>query len=361
MTVTKRSGSKNWYMHFQLHGKTHIRSSRTTSKKAAEQMEVQWKAKLHAQHFLGCRERITLQGAIEQFCSSRTGTPNHPGLLSSFRCLSRLLPIQRPIDELSSHDLERFKQARISEGAGSQIIKHNLDLVRGTWLFAKKLGYQVSDLEFPEVKIQRKAVRYLSEVEEAHLLNCLDPARIGRGLAPVSAQPSNVRDRMQDALDLVILLLDTGARYSEIANIEWSRINLVEKTINLWRSKVQNQTVLFMSDRVCEVLTRRSHKVNSPYIFSNMTGGPRGYASISIRKALRKAGLEDCSIHTLRHTHASRRVQHGMSVYEIREILGHSDIKTTMRYAHLEANQTSSKARDVMNLLNGSAGNPAIG
>jgi len=41
-----------------------------------------------------------------------------------------------------------------------------------------------------------------------------------------------------------------------------------------------------------------------------------------------------------------------MSVYEVREILGHSDIKTTMRYAHLESRQVTSKARDVINQLN---------
>jgi site-specific recombinase XerD len=41
-----------------------------------------------------------------------------------------------------------------------------------------------------------------------------------------------------------------------------------------------------------------------------------------------------------------------MSVYEVRVILGHSDIKTTMRYAHLEQKQVTSKARDVINRLN---------
>ena len=44
----------------------------------------------------------------------------------------------------------------------------------------------------------------------------------------------------------------------------------------------------------------------------------------------------DVTIHTLRHTHASRLIQNGMSIYEVKEILGHSDIKTTMRYAYLE-------------------------
>src|ERR1039458_7064562 len=47
MSIVKRGNSKNWYMHFQLNGQTYIRSSRTTNKKIAEQMEIEWKANLH--------------------------------------------------------------------------------------------------------------------------------------------------------------------------------------------------------------------------------------------------------------------------------------------------------------------------
>jgi site-specific recombinase XerD len=46
-----------------------------------------------------------------------------------------------------------------------------------------------------------------------------------------------------------------------------------------------------------------------------------------------------------------------MSIYEVREILGHADIKTTMRYAHLEQRHVSAKARDIINSL--SAGLPS--
>jgi len=73
---------------------------------------------------------------------------------------------------------------------------------------------------------------------------------------------------------------------------------------------------------------------------------------VAIRKAFKRAGLTDCTIHTLRHTHASRLIQNGLSVYEVRAVLGHTDIKTTMRYAHLEQVSVTQKARDVINRLN---------
>jgi site-specific recombinase XerD len=48
-------------------------------------------------------------------------------------------------------------------------------------------------------------------------------------------------------------------------------------------------------------------------------------------------------------------VQNGLSVYEIKEVLGHADVKTTMRYAHLEQQAVLARARDVIDRVNASA------
>lgn len=355
MSVVKRGNSKYWYIQFQLNGKTYIRSSRTNNKKAAEQLEAEMKSKIHAEQFLGHRQRIAIRQALHQFCDSKQGTANYPGLISSFKIACRLLPVHRNIDELTSHDLERFKRDRIAEGISQQTIKHGFNLIRGAWKYAKKLGFSVAPLEFPDLKIGKTSLRYLSDEEERRLLATLDPKREERGLPVFSARSDEMKRNMQDVYDLVVLLLDTGARYSEIANIAWSKIDLNGRMIYLWRSKVENETILYMTDRVYDIFSRRYLTRSSQYVFQNRKGGARGYASQSIRKGLRKAGLHDCCIHTLRHTHASRLIQNGMSVYEVREVLGHTDIKTTMRYAHLESRHVTSKARDVINQLNGLA------
>ena len=107
-----------------------------------------------------------------------------------------------------------------------------------------------------------------------------------------------------------------------------------------------------MTDRVHDILTRRSLSPAGLHVFTNKAGAARGYSSIAIRKAFSRAGLTDCTIHTLRHTHASRLIQNGLSVYEVRAVLGHTDIRTTMRYAHLEQVSVTQKARDVINRLN---------
>lgn len=353
MSVVKRGNSQYWYIQFQLNGRTYIRSSRTTSKKVAEQMEVEWRAKLHAQQFLGKRERIALGEAIELFVGTKQRTPNFRNLKGLKLGVERLMNVRKPLDELTLHDLERFKRDREADGVSAQTLKHSFNLISGAWKHARKLGYATSDLAFPQVKLPKYRLRFLSEDEERRLLKELDPRREGKGLKPYAQRQPELKRAMQDAYDLVVVLLDTGARYSEVANIKWSQIHLNAREIHLWRPKVQNETILFMTDRVYEVLKRRraACRPGAVHVFQNKKGGARGYAAQAIGKALRRAGLADCTIHTLRHTLASRLVQNGMSIYEVREILGHTDIKTTMRYAHLEQRHVSAKARDIIDRL----------
>lgn len=352
MSVVKRANSQFWYIHFQFNNETYIQSAKTTNKKIAERMEIVLKAKVHAEKYLGKKERIKFQAAFALYKQSKKGIASYRNLVAHETVLNRLLPINKYIDDFTSRDMELFKRDRMAEGAGPEIIKYGFLIVRGTLKHAKKLGYLVSELDFPQVKMPKSSLRYLNQAEEAQLLAELDTKREGQGLPEFSKRSDELKRAMQDAYDLVVLLLDTGARYSEIANIEWHRINLTDRTINLWRSKVENETTLYMTDRVHAILTRRAIYQTTKYVFINKTGESRGYCTQSIRKALKRAGLVNCRVHTLRHTLASRLIQNGMSVYEIRDILGHNDIKTTMRYAHLEQKQVTLKARDVINRLN---------
>jgi len=196
--------------------------------------------------------------------------------------------------------------------------------------------------------------------EEKRLLKELNPRREGKGLKPFHLRDEEMKQSMKDVYELVVVLLDTGARYGEIANIEWSSIDLSDNAIHLWRPKVQNESVLYMTSRVRKILEGRYSQPHGRYVFTNRLGGPRGYASQSIRKAMKRANLMGCTIHTLRHTHATRLIQNGMSVYEVKEILGHSDIKTTMRYAHLEQKVVSSRARDLIDKMNRDSVKPTL-
>ncbi|PUE60171.1 hypothetical protein B9Z44_11685 [Limnohabitans curvus] len=184
------------------------------------------------------------------------------------------------------------------------------------------------------------------------LLEAVDPRRDVKGLAPYEDRIPRIKTQMQDVHDFIITLLDTGARHGEICTLEWSQINFTHRSIALWRSKVKNESILFMSDRVFEVLSRRYANRNSMFVFTDSQGAARKHINMTFHKAFQRAGLPDCSAHTLRHTLATRLIQNGMNLYEVKEILGHSDIKTTMRYAHIEQAQVSRKATDLINKMN---------
>ncbi len=361
MSVGHRENSRYLYIQFQLNGRTYIRSSRTTDKRAAEHMEREWKRTLHAQQFLGQRERITIREAVTLLVDSKRGTANHRNLMGHARVLDRTFRTNRYFDEVTTDDTERLLRDRERERASPATIRHLFNLITAARKNAKRLGYQVSDFELPTVKMGKSRLRYLSLAEEARLLAELDPSRPIPGLPPYERRRPSLIQQMWDARDLVILLLDTGARYSEIANIEWRHIQLDDRTIHLWRPKVQNESVLYMTDRVAEILQRRrANRGNGAHVFENKKGGKRGYAPIAIRRAIRRAQLENCCIHTFRHTFASRLIQNGISLYEVKEMLGHADIKTTMRYAHLETRSISSRARNVIDQLNKELSSPQL-
>ena len=360
MSVLKRGNSKFWYVQFQFQGKTYIKSSKTTDKRIAERVEREWKVQIHSQQYLGEKESIKFTDIMFQFIETKEGTPNHSTLLSHSRTLSRLFPVNRKLHEITNNDINLFLKTRLKEGVANQTIKKSFDLIRGSWKYGRKLGYLTSELNFPALKVAKHRLRYLSFDEEKRLLKELDPQRKNADAFSSSKRPEHIMSAMIDNYDLVVILIDTGARYSEIAKIEWSSINLEQRTIRLWRPKVRNESILYMTDRVYSILKRRFKNKTSPFLFTNKKGGPRNSATISIRKAFKRANISGCTVHTFRHTHATRLIQNGLSLYEVKEILGHTDISTTMRYAHLEQRDISSKARDVINNINKQSDKPIL-
>jgi integrase len=101
----------------------------------------------------------------------------------------------------------------------------------------------------------------------------------------------------------VIVLLDTGARYSEAAGLSWTNVDLKNKTIALYRSKVKNESTLHMTSRVHEVLTRRfkNKTANQKFIFESVEGSARKYSPGAFVRACKRCGIEGITLHSLRH------------------------------------------------------------
>lgn len=137
---------------------------------------------------------------------------------------------------------------------------------------------------------------------------------------------------------IAMFLLSTGARLNEAKQATWDQI---DRSNRLWRipatnSKSRKVRTVPLNDSAIHILDQVAEASESEYVFANrQTGKP--YASImKVWRRLRtKAGLPHLRLHDLRHQFASLLVSRGRTLYEVQQILGHSDPKVTMRYAHL--------------------------
>ena len=139
-----------------------------------------------------------------------------------------------------------------------------------------------------------------------------------------------------------MLLLFTGARFSEVAKLTWNDINFEQKLIYFSQSKDGNARYIQMTDMVYSVIKELyENKINSLVIPSSTgtkrTQMPKQWQQIvdKIIPGNKTAGKARITTHTLRHTHASWLAISGLDILHIKEQLGHKKIETTMRYAHL--------------------------
>ena len=75
----------------------------------------------------------------------------------------------RLLSTLTSADCERLKQKR-AESSADQTVKHTVNVLRCTWKNAKNLGYHVSDIDFPKIKVTNGKTRYMTDTQSSELL-----------------------------------------------------------------------------------------------------------------------------------------------------------------------------------------------
>jgi integrase len=166
---------------------------------------------------------------------------------------------------------------------------------------------------------EKKRERYLSTEELGRLgwaLNALEAA--GESLPPINA---------------IRLLILTGCRLGEIQTLKWEYVQ--GNRLRLPDSKTGAKTV-YLGPPALAVLAAIGRVPDNPYVIvgklpgSHLTDMQRPW-----RRIRERAGLDDVRIHDLRHSFASSAVGMGESLPMIGKLLGHSQVQTTARYAHL--------------------------
>ena len=177
--------------------------------------------------------------------------------------------------------------------------------------------------EIKNIKDDNKIERYLTESQTMALLRA-------------------VRQSDSEMLQYIVLfLIYTGARKREVLDARWRDIDWAQRSWRIPKTKSGKIRHIPLSSGAMKVLDHlrlriREGFVDEQAIFANpKTGAPFVSFFFSWNNARIRAGLPDFRIHDLRHSFASYLVNAGRSLYEVQELLGHADIKTTSRYAHL--------------------------
>lgn len=150
---------------------------------------------------------------------------------------------------------------------------------------------------------------------------------------------------------MALISADCGLRAGEIFKLTWADISLEEKMLFLRDTKNGKNRYAYMTNRVFEEFSNLQRQEGNQFIFQSKNGNKIEHVSRTFERAVKALGLNNgitdrrqkVVFHSLRHTFASRLVQKRVSLYEVKELLGHSDIAMTQRYSHL-ANDTLRQA-----------------
>jgi len=209
---------------------------------------------------------------------------------------------------LTARDIDRFIETLEAKGNSNGTINRQLAVLSKMLHFARTREY-ISAV--PHIAFKRAGKgrdRFLSVEEESKVLALL---RLWS------------RD---DEHDLVVFLLDTGARVGEALKLTWQDVAVTRATFRDTKNGATRSVPL--THRVAMIMKAREGMAR-PFDLD--------YQRVRLLwdRVRQHLGLPDVVIHSLRHTCASRLVQRGASIQYVKEWLGHKTLSMTMRYAHL--------------------------
>ena len=227
-----------------------------------------------------------------------------------------------PLKNISRYEVQKFHNELGNEGLSPASADHHVKLMRRVLNVAIQWDMLERNVlkNIPLLMVDNQVENYLKEDQLVRLVEVLRT------------------DANRPVCHILMFLLSTGSRLNEAIQAKWSQVDMEN---GVWRipatnSKSKRTRSVPLNDSALWVLEQAKLQGEFDCIFANPETGKPFVTITRVWYRIRKqVGISHLRIHDLRHSFASLLVSGGRSLYEVQQILGHSDPKVTMRYAHL--------------------------
>ncbi|MCX5829292.1 MAG: site-specific integrase [Deltaproteobacteria bacterium] len=250
----------------------------------------------------------------------------------------------KPLKDVKPFAIEQIKKNVLDAKKSPRTLEYILATIRQIWNLARRDGYVQEDSPTKNVKIPRidnRRQRFLSPNEAKKLLEHLE-----------------VRD--EKVYRMATVSLFAGLRAGEIFGLKWGHIDTERGIIHVVDPKGVKNRVAYMPAKLKEIFNRKPEvSQHDGFVFPGKDGNkiedtPRSFfaavKALGFNKGMPDSRMRVC-FHTLRHTFASWHVAAGTDLYTLKELLGHSVMAMTERYAHLGMNAMQNATRNIEGLL----------
>lgn len=263
------------------------------------------------------RQVLTLRQYVDEYYHDYSQAHHaRPG--GAERVIERIGIWDRKLDEISPADIDKDCTARLTAGIAKATVNRDVAVLKAA--LSKALEWDLITVNplarIKPLKLDESHVtRYLSSDEEERLYDAL-----------LHSEP-----RIQT---IVTVALNTGTRKKELLSLTWGDVDLKNRilTVHGYRAKSKQTRHVPLNESGIKALRKWRGDViplaNVP-VFGTTELRTRW------RQLLQAANVKAFRFHDCRHHFASKLVMAGVPLNTVRELLGHSDIKMTMRYAHL--------------------------
>ncbi|MBY8220945.1 site-specific integrase [Vibrio fluvialis] len=256
----------------------------------------------------------------------------------SYMCITNSFEhlMDRPLTEIKAWDIQQWVTERRKLGRAPATIEYCVNRLRAAfnraveWEFID--SHNLSSVKL--IKQDNTRIRYLSKEEENSLLEGIQ----ARNQSVRKSDKTKAQIKFVDFFEpLVITAMNTGMRKGELLTLKWEHVSFPNRylTIRSENAKSKKTRTIPLNDTVLNLFESwRAQNPDADFVFV-ANNQPVEFFQYPWQSLLKEAGIENFRFHDLRHHFASKLVMAGVDLNIVRELLGHADLKMTLRYAHL--------------------------